>query len=965
MQIGIRCRVTLLALISVLPLVVADFHAAKRNEREATNRAQHEALIMSRSLAAGLNDVFDNVRYLLSGFAAAPSNLEQALTGAGCEERLRRLLATSPYHVNMVIANTNGDLVCAARPLSQAINVADRNYFREALERKVFSSSGVIVSRDSGRQVIVVSLPVLDADKRVISVLLATFELAALSHSIRQLGAPDYLVTHLVDEERRILVSWPHVPQWVGQSLKDLGAAFKAGGTTEGIAEIVGADGVARVSAYTRLHDIGGGARYLVTGIPRDEVGRIPRAMLMHDLVALAMTMVIAIALAVWGAHFLVVKPVRALTRSANRYRAGDMGARSGIEHGRDELGNLAASFDALADRNQRVTRAYKALSAGNRTLLRERNELELQQAMCKVAVEHAGYSAAYVLYARMDEEKRIEVVAQYGADQGFITAVPLTWAGSGQAQLTISPCIQSGERVILRSIAADPRAAPWHAAAAKSGFMSMISLPLRVQNVLVGTFSLAAADENAFDEGEVALLDEMAADLSFGMEVIRAEVRRKEAELIARHALTQDRVVDLPNLTGFLEQVSECIQRARGNGEPVAVLDLHIGCLQDVFDSFGYECGNMVLRQVADRLKRVPGCEDFIGRIPIDDFGIVLCGHDATVTVNKAHEILEIFNQSFSIGATLIDIQASVGATFFPGHGEDAETLVRRASIAAREGFRREVPYHIYGGATTRENPARLSLAKDLRAAIETRALMLHYQPKVNTASGEPSGCEALVRWRHPALGMIPPMEFVGLAEDIGLIRLLTHQVIDMAVRQQHAWAKAGAMPVAVNLSARNLLDPKLFDVLDGVFATWGLARDLIHFEITESALVDDPNAARLAIQRLCEGGARVYIDDFGTGFSSLQYLVKLPVHALKVDRSFIEQMTKSPEARSVVASIISMAHNLDLKVIAEGVETGEDYAILRDMGCDEVQGYFIARPMDADAYKAWLLRGHRDYAR
>jgi EAL domain-containing protein (putative c-di-GMP-specific phosphodiesterase class I) len=262
-----------------------------------------------------------------------------------------------------------------------------------------------------------------------------------------------------------------------------------------------------------------------------------------------------------------------------------------------------------------------------------------------------------------------------------------------------------------------------------------------------------------------------------------------------------------------------------------------------------------------------------------------------------------------------------------------------------------------VYAGATARENPARLSLAVDLRAAIETRELVLHYQPKVRLADGSHCGSEALVRWKHPVRGLIPPMEFVSLAEEIGLIGPLTYQVVDMAVRQQHEWLASGATPVAINLSARNLYDPGLFKALDGFFGTWGVPRELIHFEITESALVDDPDAARRALFALRDQGAKIYIDDFGTGYSSLNYLVKLPVHALKVDRSFIQQMAKSAEARSVVASIISMAHNLNMKVVAEGVETSEDFGMLRDMGCDEVQGYFIARPLDAVGYEAWRL--------
>jgi EAL domain-containing protein (putative c-di-GMP-specific phosphodiesterase class I) len=330
-----------------------------------------------------------------------------------------------------------------------------------------------------------------------------------------------------------------------------------------------------------------------------------------------------------------------------------------------------------------------------------------------------------------------------------------------------------------------------------------------------------------------------------------------------------------------------------------------------------------------------------------------VLCG-GAEAAAEVARAVLAAFAGSVRVGDARIDVRASVGVSLYPGHGDDAEALVRRSSIAARDGFRKDLSYYVYAGTTARENPARLSLAVDLRAAIETRELVLHYQPKVRLADSSHCGSEALVRWKHPVRGLIPPMEFVSLAEEIGLIGPLTYQVVDMAVRQQHEWLY-GATPVAINLSARNLYDPGLFKALDGFFDASGVPRELIHFEITESALVDDPEAARRALLSLRDQGAKIYIDDFGTGYSSLNYLVKLPVHALKIDRSFIQQMAKSVEARSVVASIISMAHNLSMRVVAEGVETSEDFRLLREMGCDEAQGYFIARPLDAHGHEAW----------
>ena len=255
-------------------------------------------------------------------------------------------------------------------------------------------------------------------------------------------------------------------------------------------------------------------------------------------------------------------------------------------------------------------------------------------------------------------------------------------------------------------------------------------------------------------------------------------------------------------------------------------------------------------------------------------------------------------------------------------------------------------------------EHPERIALAGELRSALDEGRITLHYQPKVRLSDAVVCAAEALARWDHAERGMVPPALFVPIAEETGMIRQMTRVVLENAVRQQHEWLKAGRrVPVAVNLSARNLADPQLCEQIKGLLATWGVPGDLIEYEIVENALVEDPVHASKVIAQLKDLGGRVYIDDFGTGFSSLSYLVTLGVHALKIDRSFIVQMTQNAQAKSVVGSIISMAHGLGMSVVAEGVETKEDEAMLREMGCDEAQGYYYAKPAAADDIAAKLF--------
>jgi len=937
---SIRFRMATVFLVLALPMLLLSVHLALERRAAEAIAIEERALAIAKALALHPAQTIRQARVQMDAFAAQVSGLD----ASDCTATLQRTLALKPLLQAVAMVNEVGDVTCPVRPTKA--NFADREYFKRTLSERKFQVSGVLHGRTTGTWMIVLSQPFEQG------ALLAGLNLGWFQDMVNALPLADGALVSIVDGVGRIVARRPHVADYVGREIQDA-ASFRRQleSGQAGAHQVQTLDGTRRVVAFAKVPDA---ELYVRVGVPVAHANRA--AWLVFAEVFLASLLLLGLATGLGWAAFrrLIAGPVLTLTQAALRLGHGDLAARTGIRPDTPVVGGLAEKFDELAAHGQRVTRALRTLSAGNRTLLRERDEQALLEAMCKVAVETGGYAAAYVCYARHDEGKSIEVRATAGADRGFLTSVNMTWEDTPQGRGSVGRCLRTGERTIVRSILDDPGAALWHPAARAHGFRSIISLPLRVNAALVGTFTLAAREEGAFDEDEVALLDEMAADLSFGIEVIRGESRRREAEDIARRALSRDSIVDVRSRAAFVARVNECIARGRKNHEPVAVLDIHLGRLQDVFDSFGYEHGTSVLRQVAELLKQVSGQEDDIGRLPVDDFGLTLCGHDANDAASSARRIREALDRPVRIGDALIDLQFAIGVSFFPGHGEEGEALVRRASIAARDAFRRELPYLLYAGATARENPQRLALAADLRAAIETRGLLLHYQPKVRLADGVQTGGEALLRWPHPTRGMVPPGEFVALAEDIGQMRALTNEVIDLAVRQQHAWGDA-ALPLAINLSVRNLRDPQFLPTLDGMIGTWGLRRELLHFEITESSLMDDPEAARRVLMELRDRGSKIYIDDFGTGYSSLSYLVRLPVHALKIDRSFVLQMTKSERAQALVASVISMAHTLGVSVVAEGVETAADAEMLRAMGCDEAQGYYFSRPLPADEYARW----------
>ncbi len=615
---------------------------------------------------------------------------------------------------------------------------------------------------------------------------------------------------------------------------------------------------------------------------------------------------------------------------------------------------SLKTEVAGLVGQNLRITRALKTLSAGNRTLLRATDEQVLLAEMCRVAVVHGGYRLAMVNYAMQDDAKSVRTVAHHGSNNGFIEALNLTWSDTERGQGTVGIAIRSGKHCIFRSTSDDPRFRPWRDRAIEHGFLSLISLPLRVDDLVIGTFTLLAGEEDAFDRAEFDLLDEVAADLSFGISVIRTRIKKAESEQLARRALTRDAVTGLLNRSAFLLELSAIIEANVHRPEPITVLVVRLTRLQEIYDGFGYDPGLEVLRELARRLEAVLGSNVTLGRLQSDEFGVFLPAHDARAASIVAAKLQTTLAEPVSVGEIAIDVAATIGSSFYPGHGDEAEMLLRRAAIAAREGARKDAPYYTYTGTSQRENPERLALAAELRRAIDQQELILHYQPKVDLKTGRIVGAESLVRWMHPKRGLIPPLQFIPLAEETGLIRQMTYGIIESAIRQQHAWVRRGVeLPVAVNLSVRNLYDPRLVDAYTEQISTWGIEPRLIDFEITESALVDDPERAKQVLSFMRNRGASIYIDDFGTGYSSLNYLVSLPVHFLKIDRAFVTQMKARKEARAVVASVISMAHNLGLLVVAEGVETQEEADTLNALGCDQGQGYFFHKPLPASEYE------------
>jgi predicted signal transduction protein with EAL and GGDEF domain len=369
----------------------------------------------------------------------------------------------------------------------------------------------------------------------------------------------------------------------------------------------------------------------------------------------------------------------------------------------------------------------------------------------------------------------------------------------------------------------------------------------------------------------------------------------------------------------------------------------------------------------VAARLGDVLGDVDRVARVRGDEFALLLPDADAALAQHVAVKVLKALEQPIMVERLPIEVGASIGIAVAPGHGVEPEPLMRKADLAMQAAKKRRSGSMVYSAECDPYNPRGLVLLGELRRALEGGQLVLHYQPKVELKSGSVIGAEALVRWRHPKRGLVPPNEFIALAERGGLIKRLTRWVLDEAVGQCESWRKAGTrLPVSVNLSARNLQDVQLLDEVPEMLARRSLEPDLLALEITETAVMSDAPRAMETLRGLRASGVGLAVDDFGTGYSSLVYLRKLPVSQLKIDKSFVIGMAaQEEEDEIIVRSTTDLGHHLGLQVVAEGVEDRPTFDKLTRLGCDAAQGYYMARPMTAQDLGTWLTQSDWRLAR
>jgi diguanylate cyclase (GGDEF)-like protein len=437
--------------------------------------------------------------------------------------------------------------------------------------------------------------------------------------------------------------------------------------------------------------------------------------------------------------------------------------------------------------------------------------------------------------------------------------------------------------------------------------------------------------------------------------ELLKSQERAKELHRKA----TTDELTELPNRHQFAISVESEIETAQMTKRPFAVMLIDLDHFKEINDTLGHHYGDVLLKDLGPRLAACVAPDGVVARLGGDEFA-VLPGtrtDDAETLQAIATQLIDCVQQPLKVDQMTLEVGASIGVARYPVDGEDASALLRRADIAMYKAKENHSSFKLYEAEMDRYSVRRLTVLTDFRRALKSEEFVVHYQPIVDIRHGEVRGAEALVRWQHPEMGLVPPNDFIPIAEQSGLIGLLTRYVLERSIAQIADWRRAGTeLAVSVNLSMRDLLDRDLPVEIERMLDTYGMPAEALKVEITESMIMSDPDRSRAIVMKLRDAGLRISVDDFGTGYSSLANLKRLPINELKIDRSFVSPMLLDESDRIIVRSTINLGHDLGLNVVAEGVEDERTLKQLELLGCDLAQGYHLSRPLPANAFAEWL---------
>jgi diguanylate cyclase (GGDEF)-like protein len=594
------------------------------------------------------------------------------------------------------------------------------------------------------------------------------------------------------------------------------------------------------------------------------------------------------------------------------------------------------------AEKIAHLSRIHAVLSGINSAMLRTRDQDSLFKEACRVAVQAGDFKMACIgVLDPATSEGR--AVAWAGAEDGYMDKARLTGrSDTPDAERPASRAMRSAKPVICNDLATEASMAQLRDEALSRGYRSLAAFPIAVEQRPLAVLVLYAGEPGFFDEEEVSLLNELAADISFALEYIG-----KEEKL--NYLAYYDPLTGLANRDLYRHRLDQNLRTARAERRSLAVVMFDVERFRYINDTLGRKKGDGVLKQLAARLAEVVPERNDLARVNADCFAASFQDlREAELGRFLRDKVFPVLNRPFDAGEEQLRVSIRAGISLYPSDGDDPDFLMRNADAALQDAKSRNEQYSFYAPDMNSRVAVNLVLENKLRLALERREFVLHYQPKVELESGRVVGLEALIRWNDPETGLVQPLTFIPLLEETGLILEVGAWVLEQAVSDYRALSAdvADCPRIAVNVSPLQLRQKDLAGAIAAAIGDpHGRALGL-DIEITESVVMENIENNIAKLQAIRDMGVGIAIDDFGTGYSSLAYISKLPVNTLKIDRSFVHTMARSAEDQSIVSSIISLAHALRLKVVAEGVETQEQRALLRSLGCDQMQGFLIAPP-------------------
>lgn len=908
-----RRRLTGLLLLSLIPAAGMIMFASNEQRLDLLSSSRVSAQNYARLAALDVERDIAAMRDLVLAVSLFPGL--HKLDTLTCDSVLSEFQGQYPDLLNLGVIDLSGKMLCSSVSNdSSVIDLSDRDYFKSALHSNDFAVSGYFVGRATGLGSIAVSVPIRDEGGRPLAVVFAATRFDGFQRIAERIAPePDDFIL-VLDRYGTVVARYPDDDQWKGRNVRDHSMTTKIMALEAGQRLMLSLDGIERRIAFESVSAFGQPAFYVAIGVDERRIEAVARRTLIFGALGIVLIGLAGLAILWFGGLRLFGQRIDAVISTIGRFSAGDWTARVAevADHGADEVDQIARSINDMADivesTEESLRMSWRAIeSAANGILICDALKEDIPIVYANPAFQRiTGYSSAEVV------GRNARFLNRGSEDEACVAEIRLAVSEFREVHAVLRNYRKGGEMF-------------WN---------DMLIAPVRDEHGVVTHF--------------VGIISDVTAN------------KRYETELA--HLAGHDALTGLPNRHLLGDRLEQALILARRSGSCVAVLFVDLDRFKVINDGLGHQVGDRLLQAVARRLSACMRAGDTVARYGGDEFVVICQGIEREdMVAQTVQRICDALDDSVLLEGHNLRVSASIGISLYPDDGAEAGTILRNADLAmylAKESGRsqscRFVP------KLSERVSERVRIESLMRQALEKGEFELYYQPQVNSTSGEISGLEALLRWNHPEHGQIPPGQFLHVAEESGLIVQIGEWAIREACRQMSVLTAIheSRVPISVNVSVAQLKRSDFCSTVRQALQHSGLDPSLLELEITESLVMENSEALVGLLRELKSIGVSVAIDDFGTGYSNLGYLKNLPVDRLKIDRCFVRDITEDPDDAAICRAIISVAHNLRLSVVAEGVECEAQAIYLGRHFCDDLQGYFFSQPVSSERLRLLLAQ-------